>query len=89
MSDAAEKHPFSSDRPITSQREDRLERWRFAELLASAIKGWKGGDSLVVALYGPWGSGKSSIKNMVLEALRQSKQRGPIILEQQRVGGHS
>jgi len=54
------KHPFSADRPITSAREDLLGRTGFAESLAAAIKGWKGNDSLVIALYGSWGSRKSA-----------------------------
>ena len=48
-----------------------------AQSLASAIKGWKGNDSLVIALYGSWGSGKSSVKNMVLETLRSSESNSP------------
>ena len=81
MTDAADKHPFSADRPIASQEEDLLGRSHFAGSLASAIKGWKGNESLVVALHGPWGSGKSSIKNMVLEALRHSDKTSHIVLE--------
>ena len=69
-------HLFSADRPITSKEEDLLDRADFATALATAIDGWNESDSLVVALYGPWGSGKSSVKNMVLEALR-SKQGTP------------
>jgi len=74
------KHPFSADRPIVSAQEDLLGRSSFAESLATAIDGWKGNDSLVLSLYGPWGSGKSSIKNMTLEFLRSAK-TPPIILE--------
>src|SRR3972149_2544884 len=81
MTDRTPKHPFSADRPITSAKEDRLRRTVFAESLASAIKGWKGNDSLVLALYGSWGSGKSSIKNIVLESLRKSKKTCPEIVE--------
>ena len=81
MNDRTPKHPFSADRPIISAKEDRLGRTVFAESLASAIKGWKGNDSLVVALYGSWGSGKSSIKNIVLESLRKSKKTCPEIVE--------
>ncbi|MCG8599009.1 MAG: KAP family NTPase [Verrucomicrobiales bacterium] len=36
---------------------------------------------MVMALYGDWGSGKSSIKNMVLENLRKTEENCPIILE--------
>jgi predicted KAP-like P-loop ATPase len=56
------KHPFSADRSITSCSEDLLGRSGFAKSIAAAIKGWTGNDSLVIALYGSWGSGKTSIK---------------------------
>ena len=79
--DKITKHQFSADRPITSRKEDLLGRSDFTESLASAIKGWTGNDSLVIALYGPWGSGKSSIKNMVLESLHTSKDDCPFIIE--------
>jgi predicted KAP-like P-loop ATPase len=72
VSDVKPEHRFSADRPISTRSEDLLGRRTFAESLASAIKGWKGNDSLVIALYGAWGMGKSSIKNMLLEALRDS-----------------
>ncbi|MBI3292462.1 MAG: AAA family ATPase [Elusimicrobia bacterium] len=76
------KHPFYSDRPITDRQADRLGRRTFAEALAGAIKGWSGDDSLVVALYGPWGCGKSSIKNMVLDALNDDgRTKGPDVVE--------
>lgn len=75
------KHQFSADRPINSRAEDRLGRADFADSLASAIKGWKGNDSLVIALYGPWGSGKSSVKNMVLQSLQSSEAESPLIVE--------
>lgn len=81
MSEKTPKHLFSSNRPITSFAGDLLGRSEFAESLALAIKGWTGNDSLVIALYGPWGSGKSSIKNMALESLRKSKGECPYIVE--------
>lgn len=64
-SDQSAQHLFSADRPIRSRDEDQLYRRTFAEELARAVCGWRDNDSLVIALYGPWGSGKSSIKNMV------------------------
>lgn len=78
---AGSKHRFSADRPIGSREEDLLGRAPFADSLASAIKGWKGNDSLVIALYGPWGSGKSSVKNMVLQSLRSNEADSPLIVE--------
>jgi len=67
-----ERQPFSSDRPIRSRAEDKLGRRPFAEAIAAAIQGWRGDDSLVIGLYGPWGCGKSSIKNMIVDALGES-----------------
>lgn len=81
MTDRAKSHPFSADRPITHSADDRLGRTGFADSLASAIRGWKGNDSLVIALYGSWGSGKSSIKNLLTESLRKSKKSSPEIVE--------
>ena len=75
------EYPFSADRPINSGSEDLLGRAKFAASLGKAIKSWRGKDSLVLALYGPWGSGKSSVKNLVLESLRASPSDSPSILE--------
>lgn len=76
------RHLFSADRPITDSDSDKLERGSFAEALARAIRGWQDRDSLVIALYGPWGAGKSSIKNLVVGNLsRQSGQSVPIVAE--------
>jgi predicted KAP-like P-loop ATPase len=75
------KHRFSADRPIGTRAEDLLGRAGFADSLASAIKGWKGNESLVIALYDQWGSGKSSVKNMVLQSLRSVEANSPLIVE--------
>ncbi|MCU4541199.1 KAP family NTPase [Acinetobacter bereziniae] len=75
-----DKFDFSADRPINSIEEDLLGRAEFSKSLAEAITSWGGEDSLVVALYGNWGDGKSSIKNMVLSFLRE-KTNKPTIIE--------
>src|SRR5260370_18191226 len=74
-------NPFSADKPIRSKAEDLLGRSSFAESLAAVVEGWTGNDSLVVALYGPWGIGKTSIKNMVLENLRRGGAGARTIVE--------
>ncbi len=61
--------PFSSERPIKTLAEDELGRTEFAQAIAKIVGQWSGRDSLVLAIYGPWGSGKTSLKNMVLDAL--------------------
>ena len=75
------EHWFSSDRPIESARGDVLGRSAFAGRLAQSIAGWDGRDSLVIALHGGWGTGKTSVKNMVLEKLRSCPARCPRIVE--------
>jgi hypothetical protein len=60
---------LSADKPIENRQEDVLGRRGFSEALATAIGGWSGRESLVLALYGAWGNGKSSIKNMVIDCL--------------------
>lgn len=77
--ETSDKHLFSADRPISTLIEDRLGRRGFSEELAAAIRGWKRRDSLVVALYGPWGTGKSSIKNMIIDALRAAPQGASVV----------
>lgn len=60
---------LSADLPITSRDEDKLNRKGFAESLAHVIRTWRDKPSLVIGLFGDWGSGKSSLKNLVLEAV--------------------
>lgn len=64
---------FTDDRPITKSEQDLLGRTAFASSLARAISNWKNTESLVIALTGPWGCGKSSIKNLVIETLDNDK----------------
>lgn len=72
---------FNSDRPINSDTEDKLDRKGFAHQLADRILAWRAQESLVLALYGDWGSGKSSTKNLILEKLRKQNEKAPLIVE--------
>lgn len=74
-------HGFASDRPITKVEDDLLGRSGFSSDLADAMASWHGNDSLVVALHGDWGSGKSSIKNMALSRLTAITEDKPDIIE--------
>jgi predicted KAP-like P-loop ATPase len=58
---------FKPDQPIRSREEDILGRASFAQSLAEAILRYKEKDSIVIGLFGAWGSGKTSISNMALE----------------------
>lgn len=71
--DALKPKSVAADQAVRSVAEDRLGRAAFAEALADAILGWSEPESLVVALTGPWGVGKSSITNFVVEKLRATR----------------
>ncbi|MCZ0871261.1 P-loop NTPase fold protein [Peribacillus sp. AS_2] len=60
---------FISDRPITKPNEDILDRKAFSKHLGDAICDWKENESLVIALNGEWGVGKSSIINIALDQI--------------------
>jgi len=72
---------LTADQPISSRQQDRLNRQSFSNALATAINAWHGNESLVIALYGEWGVGKTSVKNLTLENLREPQTKQPIILE--------
>ncbi|MCB9062530.1 MAG: hypothetical protein H6622_13490 [Halobacteriovoraceae bacterium] len=75
-------HIFSSDRPISQCSEDLLDRAKFSAELAKSISNWEEKDSLVLAIYGAWGDGKSSVKNMIKERLSEKENnRSVSILE--------
>ncbi len=61
---------LDADRPILTKEQDRLGRAVFAKYLAHAIADHTNVDSLVIGLYGGWGSGKTSMINLTLEELR-------------------
>lgn len=60
---------ISPDLPITKSIEDKLNRGAFAKSLAKTISQYSFPSSFTIGLYGEWGSGKTSLVNMVLEAV--------------------
>ncbi len=62
---------FRPDLPIKSSKDDLLTRASFSRALADAILSYNNKDSVVTALFGSWGSGKSSVVNMVLERIEE------------------
>lgn len=65
---------LTADKPITSDKQDVLGRAPFARAVADAILSYCPEDSLVLGLYGPWGSGKTSLIEMICESIDE-KQR--------------
>jgi predicted KAP-like P-loop ATPase len=61
---------YIHDRHIQSEKEEFLGRISFSHNLAESLLNWKEIDSLVIAINGEWGSGKSSILNLVKEYIK-------------------
>ena len=64
--------PLTSDKPLSDPNDDLFGHAPFAKHLADAIRRQKGADGIVLALYGPWGSGKSTVLGYVLHYLKQA-----------------
>lgn len=60
---------FYEGRSIEKFSEDQLGRQAFARFFAEAIARHHGRESLVLAVNAPWGEGKTSFKNMVVDLL--------------------
>ena len=58
---------FNPDLPITKSTEDVLNRGTFAKSLAKTLLQYDQPSSFTIGLYGEWGSGKTSLLNMILE----------------------
>lgn len=72
---------LSSDRPSTDPSTDLFGHAPFAKTLARAIQGYHGSDGIVLALYGPWGSGKSTVLAFVEHELEQApEEQRPVVV---------
>lgn len=69
---------LNPDLPITKNSEDILNRSTFANSLAKTLLQYSFSSSLTIGLYGEWGSGKTSLLNMVLETV-ESKDSNTVI----------
>lgn len=67
---ALTSHMFSSDLPISKSNEDLLGRENFVGAFTTAIQSRQSKDSLILGLYGKWGEGKTSTKNLIIENLK-------------------
>ena len=60
---------ISPDLPITKSSDDKLNRSSFAKSLAQVLVQYTQPSSFTIGLYGEWGSGKTSLVNMILETI--------------------
>lgn len=61
---------FSSDRPISDQKEDKFQRYDFAKRIANTIVERESEDCIVIGVYGSWGEGKTSVINFIETELK-------------------
>jgi predicted KAP-like P-loop ATPase len=78
MSTPIEK-PLSADRPLSDPSHDRLGYAPFAKQLATSVLSASPADGLVLALYGEWGTGKSTALNFIIHYL-ELHEEPPIIV---------
>lgn len=73
---------LSSDRPLSDPNGDLFGHAPFSKHLANAIRCQRGADGIVLALYGPWGSGKSTVLGYVLHYLKQAPESDrPVVVQ--------
>src|ERR1700722_1160242 len=71
-----------ADVPVSDPKQDQLGRSPFAKALAKTITSMKGQDSFVFGLCGPWGSGKSSVLNLVNAERESGRSRNkPLVVD--------
>lgn len=66
---------FLQDEPIGSAADDKYNRSTYVRNLALSLSRFPGSESLVVGIQGPWGSGKTSLKNMLVEQLASTSSK--------------
>lgn len=79
--DSPEQSPLNADRPVAAPDDDAFGYYPFAKSLAEAIRKTPSPAGVVMALNGPWGSGKSSLLNLIKYDLRQGVEDQPVIIE--------
>lgn len=65
------KKDISADKPITKREEDRLQRYGFAQRIASTIIQRGSSEGIVISLNGRWGEGKTSVLNLIESELNK------------------
>lgn len=66
QSNPSDQHKWSADRPGELPHDDILGRKAFAQRVAKELLAWRQKDSLVVSLNGDWGSGKTTLANLIV-----------------------
>lgn len=70
---------LTPDEPIRSSKEDRLNRTGFATEVARAVVDLERTESIVIGIHGKWGTGKTSLLNLIEEKLQGVSPTPPVI----------
>jgi predicted KAP-like P-loop ATPase len=79
-------HPWSADREGRHPDDDKLGRLEFAKRVAKELSGWRNKESLVVSLNGDWGSGKTTLINLILYYIEEQS-KGDVLAVVKSAGG--
>ncbi|MFO3717803.1 P-loop NTPase fold protein [Anaerococcus sp. ENR1011] len=73
---------YFTDKPIENNSDDLLGRVSFSERVGDTIYNFDAEDGLVIGLYGSWGSGKTSVVNMIVNHIEEkSTDNKPLIIK--------
>jgi hypothetical protein len=70
---------FSPDHPIERAEDDEFDRQIYVSALLNALQQSDDQSGLVVGISGPWGSGKTSLKNMLIEKIQKCPKRFHVV----------
>ena len=70
---------ISADVPIKTINDDELNRADFSIRVAESILNYDSEECLVLGLMGEWGSGKTSIRNMIFEHINVENNKHVLI----------
>jgi predicted KAP-like P-loop ATPase len=77
-------HKWHTDRAGELPEHDKLGRKDFATRVARELRAWHHKDSLVLSLNGDWGSGKTTLVNLILhyigEQSKAAKEKPPNVV---------
>lgn len=71
--DSRQPSSWLFDEPITDKSEDKYQRAEYTQNLADALLYSTDPHGLIIGIHGPWGSGKTSLKNLLINALKASE----------------
>ena len=71
--DSKQPSSWLFDEPITDKSEDKYQRAEYTQNLADALLHSTDPHGLIIGIHGPWGSGKTSLKNLLINALKANE----------------